>query len=594
MVDSLLRKLREEIKDLQSLLILVKAKIDSLDKQLSLYEGEQLKDVIQKKEEIKTEANGKIPVREKSPHLEEPVKPSIPVGTLTKKGNFEARIGQYWLNKIGIVSLVIGISLFIAYTFKYLGPVTKIGIGYLISVFILLCGIMLEKKPGYSIYGKSLIGGGWALVYFTTYAMHYIKATQILKNPVIDLILLGIVVAVIIFHSIKYRAQIVTGLAFFLGFWTCGISDIRLFSFLYCSLLALGIFIIVYKLQWHRFALYGLVATYLTHFIWFAPKIHRAQEILGYAPAKFVLAILFLTLYWIIYAILAFVLSSEDKKRRSWCIGISLANAFFYSQLGIFLFHTVYPEQKYIFLLLLGIGYIILSGIFRLTQFSHLSIPNTLIGISFMTLSIPLKLTGTWITLSWLLESLILIIIGFKFKELKYRIFGNIVAIMSGIKVLFIDVFSGSTFGLFGWSLNSRIIIFIIAAIVYYAITYCYRLVRYQSELNQRERYLHVIYAVSATFLLSFITFFEIEKDWLALAWLTEGLLLSGAGFYLKDKLFRIMALVIFAATIYAILCFNLAGWEMIYKIITFIFLGAVLLTVSYIYSKYSAEIDKD
>ena len=58
-----------------------------------------------------------------------PVRPSGP-----PQENLELKIGRYWLNRIGIFSLVMGVAFFILYSFRYLGPFAKIGIGFSVGL----------------------------------------------------------------------------------------------------------------------------------------------------------------------------------------------------------------------------------------------------------------------------------------------------------------------------------------------------------------------------------------------------------------------------------------------------------------------------
>jgi hypothetical protein len=99
-----------------------------------------------------------------------------PTGLLkqsTKRQSFswkdlEDLLGGNWLNRVGVGVLVMGVSLLLGYTFENLGPIGKLLIGYLVTSSLLGGGIWLERKEKYSLYGKALIGGGWALGYFTT------------------------------------------------------------------------------------------------------------------------------------------------------------------------------------------------------------------------------------------------------------------------------------------------------------------------------------------------------------------------------------------------------------------------------------------
>src|SRR6267378_1719139 len=101
----------------------------------------------------------------------------------------EETLGKNWLNKLGIVALVIGISLFLAYKFPSLTNLEKVGLGYLISFVILGTGIYLERSDRYRIFARALIGGGWALTFFVTYAMHFVPYTRVIDTEAVDLVL---------------------------------------------------------------------------------------------------------------------------------------------------------------------------------------------------------------------------------------------------------------------------------------------------------------------------------------------------------------------------------------------------------------------
>ena len=82
----------------------------------------------------------------------------------------EAKLGEKWLGKIGISFVVLGIA-------AYLGtkvpntPASKAVIGFTASLAILGGGIWLERKERYRLLGRYLIGGGWATLFFVSWAI---------------------------------------------------------------------------------------------------------------------------------------------------------------------------------------------------------------------------------------------------------------------------------------------------------------------------------------------------------------------------------------------------------------------------------------
>ena len=44
---------------------------------------------------------------------------------------------------------------------------------------LLGAGLHFEKREAYRVLARAGIGGGWALLYFTTYAMHRVEAARV-------------------------------------------------------------------------------------------------------------------------------------------------------------------------------------------------------------------------------------------------------------------------------------------------------------------------------------------------------------------------------------------------------------------------------
>lgn len=57
--------------------------------------------------------------------------------------DLEETLGANWLNKIGIVILVIGVALFLAYQLRQVGPAGKVLVGVLVSAALLLGGVFM-------------------------------------------------------------------------------------------------------------------------------------------------------------------------------------------------------------------------------------------------------------------------------------------------------------------------------------------------------------------------------------------------------------------------------------------------------------------
>ncbi len=177
---------------------------------------------------------------------------------------WEALIGGNWVNKIGVFVAVIGIALLLNYAYTQLGAAGRVSLSLGASFAMLAAGVVFERREKYRTFSYGLIGGGWAALYTTVYAMYAIPAAKVLDNAFAATILLLAVAAGMIVHSLKYRSQTVTGLAYFLAFVTLAIAEVTTFSVLMLVPLAASLLYVASRNAWNHIALFGLIATYIT------------------------------------------------------------------------------------------------------------------------------------------------------------------------------------------------------------------------------------------------------------------------------------------------------------------------------------------
>jgi Predicted membrane protein (DUF2339) len=343
-------------------------------------------------------------------------------------GEFERKLGANWLNKIGITILVIGISLFLAIKFPSLTNPEKIGLGYLISLGILGTGIWLEKKDRYRIFARALIGGGWALTFFTTYAMHFVPYTRVIETQSVDLVLLLGVAVVMVVHTLLYDSQVVTGLAFLLAFTTVTISQNTIYSLSAGVILALGLVTIVHRRSWFELEVFGILASYLNHFVWLTRMVipvsghHRAFP-------EFVPSCVLLCLYWAVYRWSYIARQIQPASQET----VSTVAAVLNTSLLLLLFkyQSVHPEWSFYALLILGAAELAIGQLPALRQRRAAFVILSSIGTVLLVAAVPFKFSGLDMAVIWLAEAQILLIAGVAVRERLFRIFGFLVALLT-------------------------------------------------------------------------------------------------------------------------------------------------------------------
>ncbi|MBI4803024.1 MAG: DUF2339 domain-containing protein [Elusimicrobia bacterium] len=96
-----------------------------------------------------------------------------------------------------------------------------------------------------------------------------------------------------------------------------------------------------------------------------------------------------------------------------------------------------------------------------------------------------------------------------------------------------------------------------------------------------------------ALFLLHAI-FFYASSSLITLSLGVSGLFFFAPGFRFKDKPLRYAGLLMFAAAVLRIGVVDIAGLPILYKIISFIIMGLILLAVSYIYTRFALDESPD
>jgi len=73
----------------------------------------------------------------------------------------------------------------------------------------------------------------------------------------------------------------------------------------------------------------------------------------------------------------------------------------------------------------------------------------------------------------------------------------------------------------------------------------------------------------------------------LSLVWAIYGGVMLTVGIARRSKLLRVMALSLLGLTTFKVFLFDLSSLQKLYRIISFIVLGAILLAVSFLYQRY-------
>ncbi|MEY8020464.1 DUF2339 domain-containing protein [Muriicola sp. SD30] len=332
------------------------------------------------------------------------------VSTSEKTSDLEKYIGENIISKIGIAVLIIGVGIGAKYSIEndLISPLVRILLGYLVGAALLGLSFRLQKK--YDNFSAVLFSGAMTIFYFITYAAYDFYG--LFPSYAAFLMMVLFTVATVA-ASLQLNKQFIAHIglvgAYAVPFLLSTGEGNALVLFSYMTIINSGILVVAFKKYWKPLYLAAFGLSWLIVVSWVAATYD--------AEVHFILAMAFSALFFLLFyaTFLAYKILKKEVY-SSLDIVLVMANSFIFYGLGYGLLTGQADGENYLGLftlgnaiLHLGIGILVYrrKGIDR--NIFYLISGLVLV---FLTLSIPVELDGSWVTLLWLGEALVLFYIG--------------------------------------------------------------------------------------------------------------------------------------------------------------------------------------
>src|SRR5438874_13303851 len=472
----------------------------------------------------------------------------------------EETLGTNWLNKLGIIILVVGVALFGIHELGTLGPLGKAGISYFTALFLLIGGIALEEREQYRLIGRGGIGGGWALLFFTSYAIYYVEAMRVFPKDLqwltLDCVLMLIVAVAMALHTLRYRSQFVTGLAFLLGYFTVALSQDTVYSLSAGVFLAIGLVSIVLKMGWFELEVFGILSSYLNHLYW----LYRILGIEGAHGRHFEqyhasLALLFF--YWLTFRISYIARSIKTDFEEHVSTLAALLNVLLL--LGVMKFQSVQPELAYLALLIIGAFEFLLAQLPLTKRRRQAFVVLSVVGATLMLAAVPFHYSGNNVAILWLVGAEAFLAAGIIAKEVVFRRLGLLTGLLVGLHLVGVD---------FRQLVNQRIanedlvlaagVLFSLCAVVFYVNAHGVGSRWKELFTGSPERPLLTIHSYLGGFTAACAAWALFSHDWTAIAFAAIMLIVAILGRALESQHLQVQYVMIGALALYRGIVVNL------------------------------------
>jgi uncharacterized membrane protein len=516
----------------------------------------------------------------------------------TKKASpldLESLIAGRWFNRIGIVALLIAVSYFLKFAFdnNWIGQSGRVAIGVLLGALMLPWSQWLLGK-GYTYFSEGIAALGEATLFLSVWAGCQYYTLYSRDVGFAAMIAITVAMAAV---AIGRNSQRIAVLSLLGGLLTPVLAssgkDQQVVLFTYLILLGCGALVIVSKKDWKSLAPIAFVGTQIYFWGWYSEFFHSTSPLER--------TVVFATLFYLLYSGLPIAKALRGVSTGELDVAMVLLNSFAYS---VALFTLMWPNDKWpltLLFLALAAGHVAIARLLPVAAGGGSALARLLfagLALTFLTLAIPIRLEGNWITLSFSVEGAILVWTGFRAASNFLRQAGYLLLAISALRLLFLPPAGGQF--LFNARFGAYIVMIACFGVALWAAQ------TYKTHVEGQEQVEIGIFAVAinvyALIALSaeFWDYFgrtstgldgllaqhlSLSILWTAYA---SGLLFWGV--QNKSALLRWQSLVLFGLVVGKVFFYDLSFLERAYRILSFFVLGAVLLGVSFLYQRKFAR----
>lgn len=407
----------------------------------------------EEKEEAKATSEVSAKVKEPEPDILKEPEVFVQPEPVTRKNlqppgkqkpvNYEKYIGENLFGKIGILILVLGMGLFVKYAIdkEWINETLRTILGFGVGGALLF--VAWRLKDPYRTFSSLLAGGAFAIFYVTVaIAYHYYGLFSQTAAFILLVLFMGLMSSLSILYNRRELAVIALVGGFIAPFLVGSGDGSYLVLFTYVMILDLGMFgLSIYK-KWGELPVICFVLTWIV----FAGYIYATElDLMG--GVQLVHLLVFSIAFYLIFLLsVASIVRINVRRINQYLLGVIGLNNFVFLFFALILLHNMSLERNYNGMTTLFVAVVNFALFFWIKRkgklFSFLM--HTLLGIAltFISVTIPIQLEGTFITLFWASEVMIILWFYNRFRLRVYEVFAWVLPVLT-LGSYGIDVFRG-------------------------------------------------------------------------------------------------------------------------------------------------------
>lgn len=483
------------------------------------------------------------------------------------KGSLEFRIGEYGMAWLGNIVLLFGVVFLIQYLHKTGGSYISALVGAVCITGMYFAAFRLQKT--YSYLSQLLFYSAHLLLFYLLLRMHFVSDNPIIESGLIGQLIPLIALSTLLYLNWKKNTQFFSGFILLMMVVTAVIGNTEHLYFIVVSFCAAATVYLYFRFGWLKLVVFFVFITYFSHLIWLLnnPIVTGQPELLPLNSFEYI----YLLLAGFTFSLLALLPKKEEISNEILIASIIWNGIAFTSVLMLNFFAYFIDQYIYLFV---GITLFCLFFSLLLKSRSPLPITASFYAIyGFIALSIVIfgiyNFPDAYLLLS--VQSFLVVSMALLFRS-RFLVIMNTILFL-GLLIFYIKdpVQTTST------DFSFMLVAFITARVMNWK----------KERLTLTTELIRNLYLM-AGFVMTLVALYHAVPDsFITVSWIAAALLFFLFSRLIKNVKYRWLAIAMVVVSAIHLVFSDMSRMNIIYRILAFMVLAVIALTVSVVYTKY-------
>jgi len=350
-----------------------------------------------------------------------------------KNNSLEAKIGIKIINWIGILIILIGVGTALRYAYANVTDLAKALSGFSLGLLFIIAGELLNRHKK-NIAALGITGGGIGIMYLSLYTAYF--NLHVIPNVLFALLICVAITVVAFILALRYDSAIISAFALIGGFLPVFAMELNEKSIL----IAMGYFFI---LNFYTLLVSSQKGWFINKPLSFALNV-PVLIFLAFKIDNFTYALIYSFITFAMYTSITLIYPYLNKKGVSLWDNILLAANTITSCFVIYSLVETNGLSEYrgLVAVLFALVYFALAQVTwkRIADAKVVTSIFYLTALIFLVLIVPFQFGKIWLSLGWMSEALVLIIVGISNKKRLYQYAGWVIFGICSYSFLFTDL----------------------------------------------------------------------------------------------------------------------------------------------------------